>query len=135
MTTMVEFYTALTGMVVTGVKRRYTAPPQQLASADLPAQWVNLPGAANNLDSELASACYDLAKIRTATLVIATEAAGQNNNPANTTALLTMMDALETALDAYRRTEGMVDYSITPAAIVLSDTNYWGVTCSVTLRG
>lgn len=135
MTTMVEFYTALTGMVVTGVRRRYTAPPQQLATADLPAQWVNLPGASNNLDSELAAVCYDLAKTRQATLVIATEAAGQNNNPANTTALLTMMDALETALDAYRRQAGMVDYSITPAAIVISDTNYWGVTCSVTLRG
>lgn len=135
MTTMVEFYTALTGMVVTGVKRRYTAPPQQLASADLPAQWVNLPGAANNLDSELASACYGLAKTRQATLVIATEAAGLGTNPANTTALLTMMDNLENALDTLRRANGMLDYTLTPAAIVLSDTNYWGVTCSVTLRG
>lgn len=135
MTTVTAFYNAMSGLVVTGVKRRFSAPPRQVTTADLPAQWVNLPGAANNLDSTLAAACYDLAKSRTATLVIATEAAGQNNNPANTTALLTMMDALETALDAYRRTEGMVDYSITPAAIVLSDTNYWGVTCSVTLRG
>ena len=135
MTTVTQFYNALNGLVVTGVKRRFTAPPRQLATADLPAQWVNLPGAANNLNSGLASTCYSLAKTRTATLVIATEAAGQNNNPTNTAGVLTMMDALETALDNYRKTAGMVDYSITPAAIVLSETNYWGVTCTVTLEG
>lgn len=135
MTTATSFYQALAGLSVTGVKRRFAAPPRQITTADLPAQWVNLPGAANNLDSNLQSTCFDLAKTHTATLIVATEAAGQNNNPANTTLLLSVMDAVEDALDDYRRSAGMVDYIITPAAIALSDTNYWGVTVNVTLKG
>jgi hypothetical protein len=63
--TVTAFYGALNSLVVTGVRRRYAYEPNGLSTADLPAQWVRLPGAALGVDSGYASACNDTSKERT----------------------------------------------------------------------
>ena len=132
--TVTAFYGALNSLVVTGVRRRYAYEPNGLSTADLPAQWVRLPGAALGIDGGYASACNDTSKERTAELVIALEAAGQDTPGAATTALLTMIDALETALDALAYP--LVEYTISGSEpIVTALTQYWGVTATVTIRG
>ena len=134
--TVTAFYGALNSLVVTGVTRRYTWEPNGLSTADLPAQWVRLPGAALGIDGGYASACNDTSKERTAELVIALEAAGQDTPGIVTANLLTMIDALETALDAWDATRpGYVDYSIQAGAVTVAGLPYWGLIANVTSRG
>jgi hypothetical protein len=49
--TYTEFVERMVGVQVVGVQRRFGAPPNQLSSADLPAQWPRLPDG----DSEIAT--------------------------------------------------------------------------------
>ena len=134
--TVAAFYGALNSLVVTGVTRRYTYEPNGLSTADMPAQWVRLPGNGLGIDSAYASACNDTSKERNAELVIAVEAAGQETPGAATTALLTMIDNLETALDGLDASlSGYLNYSIDAAAVTVGQVPYWALVASVTTRG
>jgi hypothetical protein len=41
--TYAEYVATLTALTVTGVTKRYSAPPSQLSTAQLPAMWARLP--------------------------------------------------------------------------------------------
>lgn len=134
MTTLTDFYYALSRVSVTGVVRNFEWPPDSLATADLPALWVELPDADNGGESAWASACDGTGKARTARLILAIEPAGQDNAQPNTRAVVTMMDRLETALDALGYP--LITYILTGGEpIGVSQTAYWGVTATVTIRG
>ena len=134
--TVTAFYGALNSLTVTGVTRRYTFEPNGINTADLPAQWVRLPGSGLGIDSGFASACNETSKVRQAELVIAAEAAGQETASANTTALLTLIDNLETALDAWDATRpGYVDYTIEAGQVTVGGQVYWALIANVTTRG
>lgn len=134
--TVTAFYASLTGLVVTGVTRRYTNEPNGISTADMPAQWVRLPGAGLGIDSSYASASNATSKERNAELVIAVEAGGQETPGAATTALLTMIDNLETALDGLDASlSGYLNYSIDAAAVTVGQVPYWALVASVTTRG
>ncbi len=134
--TVAAFYSALNSLVVTGVTRRYAYEPNGLSTADMPAQWVRLPGNGLGIDSAYASACNDTSKERNAELVIAVEAAGQETPGAATTALVAMADNLEAALDAFDATRpGYVNYAIDAGAVSVGGVAYWALTATVTTRG
>ncbi len=134
MTTLHDFYYALSRMTVTGVGRNYEYQPDALTTADLPALWVELPDGNAGADSGWASACRGTGKSRVGRVVVAIEAAGQDTPGPNTRAVVKMMDALEVALDALAYP--FVDYSMSGSEpIVAGLTQYWGVTATVTIRG
>ncbi len=134
MTTLQNFYYSLSRMTVSGVARNYEYEPDGLTTADLPALWVTLPGADNGQTSNWATACEATGKSRTAQVVIAVEAAGQDSPAPNTRAVLRMLDALEAALDAL--SYPFVEYTLSGSEpIVTALTQYWGVTATVTIRG
>ena len=55
---------------------------------------------------------------------------------ANTTAVLTVIDNLETALDTWDATRpGYVDYSIDSGQVTIGSVPYWAVIATVTTRG
>lgn len=135
-TTVTAFYAALNTLSVAGVRRRFTYEPNSINTADMPAQWVRLPGSGNGADSGFASACVDTSKERTAELVIAMEAAGQETVIANTTGILTLIDALETALDTWDDAlPGQMTYTIEAGQVTTAQTAYWALIATVTTRG
>ena len=134
--TVTAFYGALNSLVLTGVTRRYAFGPNGINTADLPAQWVRLPSSGLGISTGFASAENDTSKERVAELVIAIEAAGQETPGANTTSVLTLVDNLESALDAWDASvSGYVDYSIDTGQVATGQQAYWGLIATVTMRG
>lgn len=134
--TVAAFYTALNSLSVTGVTRRYAYEPNGISTADMPAQWVRLPGNGLGIDSAYASASNATSKERSAELVIAVEAIGQETPGAATTALVAMADNLETALDGWDATRpGYVNYSIDAGSVAVGGVAYWSLIATVTTRG
>lgn len=135
--TVAAFYSAMSGLSVTGVTRSFGYEPNQVATADLPALWVRRPASGLGISSSFASASNATSKERTLEVVIAIEAAGQEMVSAATSALVTMIDSLETALDTWDATRpGYVDYTIAEDnGIEAGGVAYWGIVATVTTRG
>jgi hypothetical protein len=133
--TIKTFVEALAAVDVAGVKRRYKYPPMQINTADLPASFPRPPQ--SNYDPM--SICDDTADLIVAQLVIATEATGQNMQPTNYAAMLTMADNLNAALKSNQTTLGaMVTWVIRAqdtSPINVGGVPYWGVSATVTKRG
>jgi hypothetical protein len=130
-----SFVTTLAGLSVSGVTRAYTYPPLQIGTADLPASFVRPPQS----DYSPLSTCDDIADEITCQLVVAIEAAGQNVQPTNYAAMLTIADALNAALKAgYTSLGALVTWTIAAQdrePVIVGGTPYWGVTATVTKRG
>jgi hypothetical protein len=129
------FVDTLAAIDVDGVKRRHGYPPLQISTADLPASFVRPPSSTY----EPLSTCTDTDNEMVCSLVVAVEPTGQNTQPTNYAAMLTMADALNSALRTNRGNLGaIVTWSISAQdvePILVGQTAYWGVTASVTKRG
>lgn len=127
--TYTEYVATLAGLSVTGVVKAYTAPPTQLSTAQLPAQWARLPQGETTVASmggQMGLPSF------TCDLVIAVEAMGQNTQPANYARALAIIDALQATL-ADEALGGVVD-SLTMRldAEQIGDTAYWVIVATVT---
>ena len=78
--TYAEYVATLTALTVTGVTKRYSAPPAQLSTAQLPAMWTRLPS--GTVEVVAMDGGAGLPSF-TCDLVIAIEAMAQNTQPAN----------------------------------------------------
>ncbi len=126
MTTYTAFVTALSGLTVTGVTRKYAYPPEALSTADLPASWPQVPagdfmpitfGTAPGLSSDLRC-----------DLIVAYEPVGQNTSSVNFAGTLTMMDNLSAALKGMSRpVQGRFAWSIRQAIITVAGLEYWAL--------
>lgn len=121
--TYTDFVSDIAGMTVSGVTRQYTAPPQQLSTADLPASYPRLPIA----DNQSVTLTHGRGLLTAAVeLVVVMEPYRQGTNVANFTATVTMIDAIETAI-----VTNAADYDIDRWNIVQSveeygiDRPYW----------
>ena len=120
-------YGALT---VSGVTRRYDHVPVSVSAADLPAQFVRLPGGGR--DSGSVSTCAGSGKSRTIELVVLVEAIGLDNAEPNFDATVTMMDAIETAIAGMTKPMPVIGYDLSSGAVAVGGTAYWAVTASIT---
>jgi len=127
--TYTEYVATLAGLDVTGVVKVYTAPPTQLSTAQLPAQWARLPQG----ESTVASMGGQMGlPSLTCDLVVAVEAMGQNTQPANYAKALAIIDALQAAL-ADEALGGVVDtWTMRLDAEQIGDTTYWVIVATVT---
>jgi hypothetical protein len=114
---------------VTGVVKAYSAPPTQLSTAQLPAQWARLPSGETTVASmggQMGLPSF------TCDLVIAVEAMGQNTQPANYARALAIIDALQTTL-ADEALSGVVDsWQMRLDGEQIGDTAYWVIVATVT---
>lgn len=129
-TTYTTFAAALAALSVTGVTRKLTAPPTSIATADLPAMWPGLPrGEEPSMTFKTAGGWPTLI----CDLIVAIEPVGQNTQGANYTATLAIMDALSTALRASSIGRASLTWTINAnVQVIVSDTTYWAVVCTVT---
>lgn len=133
MTTYVAFVNALEAMTVTGVTREFTSgQPATLNTADLPAQWVDLPRGT----SEVATCAGDMTRTLTADIIVAVEPVGQNTRTVNFDAVVALLDAVHTALDA-ASLGGMSHPAWTSrlAYVTVNTVDYWAIVTEVTLLG
>jgi hypothetical protein len=133
MTTYTAYITALEAMTVAGVTRKFAqGQPATLHTADLPAQWVDLPRG----NSEVATCAGDMTRTMTADLVVALEPVGQNTRPVNFDACVTMLDSVHTALDA-AALGGMSHpaWNTRLAYVTVNTVDYWSIVTEVTILG
>ena len=127
--TYTEYTATLAGLDVTGVVKRYGAPPTQLSTAQLPAQWARLPSG----ETAIASMGGQMGlPSLTCDLVIAVEVIGQNTQPANYAKALGIIDALQAAL-ANEALGGVVDtWTMRIDGEAIGDAAYWVIVATVT---
>jgi hypothetical protein len=130
--TYTEFVSMLAGLTVTGVPRRFNAPPVQLSTAQLPAMWPRLPRGASNVVT-LGSA-LDVA-VLTCDLVVAVEAVGQNAQLTNYARALSIIDALQAALTAEAEEGALDSWQFRLDGELIGETPYWVIVATVTGSG
>lgn len=134
-TTYAAFVAGLTGLTVTGVKRKYAAPPNQpLTTGDMPALYPGLPRGEGTLatltgGTDLATATCDL--------IVVIQPVTQRGNDRNYAAALTLMDNLHMALSGAVLSLGLDSWSIRVEEIWHDGTEagYWAVIATVTASG
>ena len=133
MTTITNFVTALGDVTITGVTSKLNEPPRKLITADLPAQWVQVP------ILERAPATFQsqgkLWDTHRAQLVVAFEPVGQNTQAANWTGVLTLMDNVWTAIAAASIVQGRLQYTIAQGVVTVAEVAYWAVIVEVEAHG
>ena len=107
--TYTGFVNNISGMSISGVTRQYTAPPQQLSTADLPASYPRLPIA----DNQSVTLTHGRGLLTAAVeIVVVMEPYRQSTNVANFAACVTMIDSIETAIVANANTYDIDRWSI-----------------------
>lgn len=131
MTTLSAFVTALQGMSVTGVERNYSAPPASVA--DLPAMWVQMPTIEEGQMTFGKGGGWPLLK---AQIVVAVKPTAQGTQDENWTDVLSMCDALRTALINARPALGPVRWQpIRPGVVTVAGLDYWAAIAEVQTNG
>ena len=135
MTTYAAFTAAVSGASITGVTRQYTYAPDALSTADLPASWIRLPGGGTNLGT-LASQCSNTGATRAVELVVCLEPVNQDTTSANHAAAITMMDNVETALDALGAHGAalgnvILEYTLAGQGVIVGGVPFWSVVAAV----
>ena len=133
MTTVTAFVTALGDLAVTGVTKKLDEPPRALKTADLPAQWVQVP-VIERMPATFQSQGKLWDTLR-AQLVIAFEPVGQSTQAANWSGVLTLMDNLHTALAVSSLVQGRIQYTISQGIVTVAEINYWAVIAEVEAHG
>lgn len=127
MTTYTAFVTALSGLVVTGVTRRYTAPPASVSTADLPAQYPMLP-TGDERPLTFAQGGMPGNVLMRCDLVIAFEPIAQGTHTSNFSGLLTLMDNARTAIAGMTRpTDGPITCTFRMGIVTIAGGEYWAL--------
>jgi hypothetical protein len=130
MRTFAEFAGDLTGMSVTGIKRVYTAPPESLSTANLPALFPMLP---EGEQAPLTFGASEYGGSRSLELWVPIKPSAQGTLADAYAAMTAMMDALDTALRAldvtvpYRLT-----WAIRGSLLTIADIDYRGAVVTAT---
>jgi hypothetical protein len=133
MTTYTAWLAALATLAPTGVVKKYTTgPPVALNTADLPAQWLALPRG----EHQAACAGTEGGDRRLfVDLWVALEPVAQDSAGANFTATITMLDAVDAALTAFRASsplDGPMTWrSDGKAFVTIGGINYWCIRTSI----
>lgn len=122
----------LRALTITGVARKYDAPPTQLSTADMPLMYVRLPeGSSETATFDASQGLFNCA----AEIVIVVKPVMQSRNSTNMDAGLTMMDALHTALSDAAQANDYARWAMRLETEIDGDTAYWRVIARVEAIG
>lgn len=127
--TISEWVAGLAALSITGVKRKYTAPPQQVNTGDLPAMYPRVPQDTVEVVSFGGTTGLTVASIE---LVIAICPYALSTAATEFARAVSLIDAMKTTLDAAVISLGIDRYTIRQDILDLgSDTVYWGLVATV----
>jgi len=133
-TTYASFVTAVSGLTITGVTRKYAYPPQSIGTADLPASFPLIPAGGDQ--PIIFNQGGNLGHVMRMDFVIAYEPTAQNTNQPNFTNTVTMMDSATTALRAMTRpTQGAFSWTMRQGIVTIGNVEYWAVIVSLEGNG
>lgn len=130
--TFTSLVTALADLAVTGVVKKFTAPPQQIGTAEMPCMYPRLPDGTLSVLT-LAETTGLLSAV--CELVVVVSPYMQGTNRANFTTCLSLMDALNTALTAAIHANGIDRWTIRQDTDVIGETPYWTIIARVEASG
>lgn len=132
-----DFVSGIAALTITGVTRKFDAPPDQLATADLPASFPHIPVDATQEAPITADGQGGWPRMM-ADLVVVIKPTRQSKTSENYAATLAMMDAVATALRAMQKgslSKGPLSWSIRGGIEKIGETDFWAVVARVTGSG
>lgn len=124
-----EFVTAISSLSVTGVRKKFDAPPSQLSTAALPAMYPRFPEGSGEVvaldgSSGISSFACELA--------IVVNPGAQDRNDVNYAAAVALMSALDEALRAEAADEDYIDrWSMRLDVEPIGEVMYWVIIARV----
>ncbi len=128
MTTYAQFVAGVAALGISGVARQFSHPPEALNTDDLPAQWVQLPRGQEHALTFKANGGWPRLRVD---LVVAIRPVAQATSAENFTAVLTMMDAVSSALRGADVCRGVLEWSIRQDVVEVAGVAYWAVVAEV----
>lgn len=122
------FVDNLADLTVTGVVRKYDAPPDQISSADLPAMYPRLPVAQASIISFTRGTG---ARTHQCELVVILKANNQSSTTAKHAEALTMIDSMHAAIAAAAQANGYQEWTIAIDEEVYGDSVHWVAVATV----
>jgi hypothetical protein len=130
--TIADFMQQLAALDVNGVIRKLASPPDRIASADLPLQFVAPPTADVNAISF--TSVMGLRSI-TCDLVIIVAPSASNRTSENVSAAVALADAVHVALAQSAASFGIDEFAINISEQQFAEAVFWVVTTTVTGSG
>jgi len=123
------FITAIAGMTVSGVMRKYSEPPASINTADLPCSYPDVPyGSDAVITFGVGAMVGGQAPNFVCNLVFPFEAVGQGTQGQNFSGLIALMDNIVTASRALTRpTAGPMSFSLRTGIVSVSGNDYLAV--------
>jgi hypothetical protein len=132
MTTYRAWIDYLETLAPAGVVKKFAAgPPSALSTAELPAQWLELPRGENR-PARAGAEGGD--RTLFADHVVALEPVGQATQGVNFDACVTMLDSIDSALVGTLSTSpltGPMTWKSRLAIVTVANTNYWSIVTSI----
>jgi len=130
MTTYADFVTNLGDLAVSGVTTLLDEPPLSLNTADLPAQWVQLP---EGDEGPLTVRTHGGWPVFRAQLIVALEPIAQETQSVNFAAAVDMMDNLSAALRPAIKTvcKGRMAWTVRVDVVEVAGHSYWATIADV----
>jgi hypothetical protein len=113
------------------VKFSTSGPPTSLSTADLPAQWLELP---NGESRQLVFGAEGGDRTLHVDMIVALEPVAQNTQAVNFDACVTMLDSIEAVLIAAGPTSplaGSMTWRSRQAIVNVAKTDYWSIVTSI----
>lgn len=134
-TTFSAFHDTLGDLAVSGVSKKFDNPPTALNTADMPAQWVELPTAEEPAMTYGTMGGWPTFRMD---LVVAYKPVAQGTQVTNWDGALTICDAVLTALRAIAPNalgRGPLEWTIRVGVVEVGQATYWAVIAEVTGHG
>ena len=130
--TYAAFVSALAGLTISGVTRKYTEPPGVVGDADMP---ISYPRITSQSNATLTIGQVGGLDQGTADLVVVLEREEVNSNAANFAATVAMVDAINTAMKAAIDDLGIDRWEIRPKDVTIGQSSCWALVVTVEASG
>lgn len=131
-TTITQLVSDLNDITLTGVKRYYANPPEQVNTADLPIKFIAFPEAESPIISFSSSKGLQQVSIEIAIVI---SPVLNSLTAANYLLSTQLMDRLEDALETNAADLGLDRWTMTLDTIQVGDANYWTVMANLFASG
>lgn len=131
-TTYAAFVSAVAGLTITGVTRKYTEPPGVVGDADMPVSYPRIRAMNNETVTIGGTSGLDRGAVD---LVVVVQREEVNTNAANFAATVALVDAINTAMKAAIESIGIDRWEIREEDVTIGQSDCWALVVTVEASG